>query len=515
MRHVLGVDLGTSSVKVLVLREDGVPVGTSSRPYPMATIRPGWAEQDPDAWWVACCSAIHEALARAGGAATHLEAVALGGQMHGTVLLDGRGTPLRPAITWADQRSVDEAVVIERALATHGLLPTLGGGVSPGFMLASLAWCRRHEPELWARVSTALLPKDYLRFRLTDRAASDPSDGSGIPLIDLATGTWSRAVLQILDLPARLVPPLLPSDALAGTVTHQDARETGLPSGLPVFCGGSDQALAALGAGLLEPGTLLLSLSTGGQMVTVLPAPLAGAPSGLRTLCHALPGRYLALAATLGAGLSLGWLRTRILADGTPTTDADMLALAATAPAGSGGLLFFPYLAGERGMLLDPEASGAWLGLRLEHGRAHLARAVLEGVAFSLRQAREPLTAAVGSPTRIILAGGLARSSLVRQVLTDVLAHPVEPIRTSEQSALGAALLAALGARLFPDMRAACAVAVAYDPPVEPDPTRVELYDTLYAHFRAFYPKVRDDMHALRHTGRGVELATMIRLGGA
>jgi len=339
-----------------------------------------------------------------------IQAMAMGGQMHGLTLLDAHGDPLCPAIIWPDQRSAAEAAAIEHELANHDLVRTLGGGVSPGFMLASLAWRRAHEPELWARAATALLPKDYLRYRVTGVLASDPSDGCGIPLVDLSTWTWSAEALEQLDLPAHLLPPLLPSQAPAGTVTPGAAEATGLPAGLPVFCGGSDQAMGAIGAGLLEPGPLLLSISTGGQMVTVLTAPPEARARGLRTLCHALPGRYLALAATLGAGLSLTWLRERVFADASTDASADVLALAATAPPGAEGLLFSPYLAGERMPLLDPEASGAWLGLRLDHGRAHLARAVLEGVAFGLRQALEPLRATAARPTHIILAGGMARA---------------------------------------------------------------------------------------------------------
>jgi len=507
MRHVVGVDLGTSSVKVVVLREDGVVIGSAAQAYPLSTPHPGWAEQDPHAWWSAFCSAVRDLLDRVSLPADSIQAMAMGGQMHGLALLDARGDPLCPAIIWPDQRSAEEAEDIERRLAGHDLLRTLGGGVSPGFMLASLAWRRAHQPELWARAATALLPKDYLRYRVTGVLASDPSDGCGIPLIDLSSWAWSTDALEQLDLPAHLLPPLLPSDALAGTVTPAAAEATGLPAGLPVFCGGSDQAMGAIGAGLLEPGPLLLSISTGGQMVTVLTAPPDAPARGLRTLCHALPGRYLALAATLGAGLSLTWLRAQVFADASADASADLLALAATAPPGAGGLLFFPYLAGERMPLLDPQASGAWLGLRLDHGRAHLARAVLEGVVFGLRQALEPLRETAARPSHILLAGGMARAPLAPRVVADVLGQPVRLLRTAEQSALGAALLAAVGVGLFPDLATACAAAVGYEAPLLPDPARADLYDRLYAHYRGFYPKVRDDMHALRRLGH--EAATL------
>ncbi|MGH2344250.1 MAG: xylulokinase, partial [Chloroflexota bacterium] len=375
-RFVLGIDLGTSSLKAVLLGEDGTIAGTATRAYPIDVPRLGWAEQDPEAWWGAAREAIQELTAEA----PRIKAICVGGQMHGTVLLDREGALVRPAIIWPDQRAGEEAAEAEAALAEAELLPRLGGGVSPGFMAASLLWCRRHEPEQWARAAVALLPKDYLRYRLTGVLASEPSDGSGIPAIDLFSNPgnpppdpsrpdhdWCLPALQALDLPVSLFPPLRPSAARAGTITERAARATGLESGISVLCGGSDQAMAAIGAGLLEPGSLLISISTGGQLVTPLSAPLSDPQHGLRTLCHALPGTYLALCATLGAGLSLRWLCEEVLDLHGSDADARVMGLAGSAPAGAGGLLFLPYLAGERTPLLDPDATGAFVGLRLDH----------------------------------------------------------------------------------------------------------------------------------------------------
>jgi xylulokinase len=498
MRYTIGIDLGTSSVKAALLGEDGVVAATASHDYPILAPRPDWAEQDPDDWWDATCAALRAALTQAGAAPRDVAAVAVGGQMHGTVLLDEAGRLVRPAIIWPDGRAVAEAARAHSALEARGLVARLGGGVSPGFMLASLLWLRDHEPALWDQAPTALLPKDYLRYRLTGARGAEPSDGCGVPLVDLRTWDWSAEACDALGLPIRLFPPLAASAGVAGVIVHEAAAETGLRPGTPVLYGGGDQAMAALGAGLLAPGTLLISLSTGGQLITPLNSPLPDPAAGTRTLCHALPGVYLALSATLGAGLSLRWLRDTVLDERGPDADARVLALATAAEPGAGGLLFLPYLAGERAPLLDPAASGAMIGLRLDHGRTHIARAVLEGIAYSLRHALEPLQQAGVRPEHIILAGGLARAPLAQEIVAGVLGHPVALLRTAEQSALGAALLAAVGAGFYPDLATACRAVVAYGPPIEPRAADIARYEAAYAIYRALYPRLRDTMHALR-----------------
>ena len=498
MRYTIGIDLGTSSVKVALLGENGAVAATASHDYPLLAPWPGWAEQDPNDWWNATCAALRAALAQAGVTGRDVAAVAVGGQMHGTVLLDGAGRLARSAIIWPDVRAVAEAARASSALEARGLVARLGGGVSPGFMLASLLWLRDHEPALWDRAATALLPKDYLRYRLTGARGAEPSDGCGVPLVDLQTWDWSADACDALALPSQLFPPLAASAGVAGVIVHEAAEATGLRPGTPVLDGGGDQAMAALGAGLLASGTLLISLSTGGQLVTPVNEALPEPTAGTRTLCHALPGIYLALSATLGAGLSLRWLGDIIFGERGPDAGARVVALAAGAPPSADGLLFLPYLTGERAPLLDPAASGAIVGLRIDHGRAHIARAVLEGIAYSLRHALEPLQEAGVRPERIILAGGLARAPLMQEIVAGVLKHPITPLRTAEQSALGAALLAAAGAGFYPDLATACRAVVAYGPSIEPRAPDIAHYDTAYAIYRALYPRLRDTMHTLR-----------------
>jgi xylulokinase len=530
--YVLGIDLGTSSLKAVLLGADGDVAASATRGYQIQSPQPGWAEQDAAHWWAACCEAVRAVLAAPGIDGDGVTAICVGGQMHGTVLLDANGRLLRPAIIWPDGRAVAEAARAEAALVAANLLPVLGGGVSPGFMPATLLWCRSHEPDLWRCVATALLPKDYLRYRLTGILAGEPSDGSGIPAIDLRSGRWSADALAVLDLPPDLMPPLFDSAEPAGTVHASAAEACGLRSGTPVLAGGSDQAMAAIGAGLLHPGSLLISISTGGQIVAPIAAPLPAPDHGLRTICHALPassvtaeeesvstttgqrhgvgdprtplepngvftGGYLALSATLGAGLSVRWLRETLYKDAIDG-DTRLLADATDAPPGAGGLLFLPYLAGERAPILDPLASGALIGMRLEHGRPYLARAVLEGIACGLRHALEPLLAAGVQPDRVILAGGLARAPLMREILAAVLGRSVWPLAAAEQSALGAALLAAAHSGFWPSLDAACSAMVRYDPVIVPEPETIGRYQSQYERYRRLYPALRAAMHELR-----------------
>jgi xylulokinase len=517
MRYVLGLDLGTSSLKAMLVDANGGVAASATQPYAMQSPRPGWTEQDPRQWWNACAAAIRQLLSQAGEGV--IAAVGIGGQMHGTVLLDRAGDLLRPAIIWPDTRAATEARQAQAALAERGLLERLGGGVSPGFMLASLLWCRTHEPDVWRQVTTALLPKDYLRFRLTGLLASEASDGTGIPAIELATGAWCPEALACLALPSSLLPPLCPSGDVAGHVSAEASVDCGLRAGTPVLAGASDQATAAIGAGLLHPGSMLISLSTGGTLVTPVSTPIVLPSQGVRTLCHALSspalsvsapvgaeiytspslsfsGGYLAHSAVLNVGLALRWLRQTCF-EGRGAEETDLLEAAERAPAGAAGLLFLPYLAGERSPVMDPEAGGVLAGLRLHHERAHLARAALEGIAFSLRQALEPLHAAGAPASRVLVAGGLAQSPLMRRILASVLDMPLVPLAAAEQSALGGALLAAVAAGFFRDLDQACEAAVRYEPAIEPEPALVACYRSRYALYRELYPALRHTLRAL------------------
>jgi len=500
--YVLGLDLGTSSLKALLLRDDGAITASASRGYAITAPQPGYAEQSPDTWWTALCEATRAVLAQAGVQDSAVHAIGLSGQMHGTVCLGSSARLLRPAIIWSDHRSVEEAAQADHILSQKGLTARLGGGVAPGFMAATLLWLRAHEQDVWSRLRTVLLPKDYLRWRLAGELGTDPSDACGTPLYDIQAGQWSRTACDALDLRAELFPPIAPSHAVRGGLTAAAALEMGLRPGTPVVSGCSDQAAAALGVGLVAPGALLVSFSSGGQVLACTPTPLARPALGARTLLHAVPDAYLALSATLSAGLSLQWLSSWLAADGPGRPGGAphaLLALANTAPPGAGGLLFLPYLSGERAPIADPLAAGALIGLTLEHDRAHLARAVVEGVVFSLRHAAGLLHEAGIESNRIIFSGGLSGDPLLQRIVADVFGLPTTPAPTSAHSALGAALLAGVGAGWYADPATAGRTVLAHDDdPIVPDERRAALYDAYYERYRGLYRTLRDDMHALR-----------------
>lgn len=498
---MLGLDLGTSSLKALLLRADGTIAVSSSRGYAISRPVPGYAEQSPDDWWAALCAATRDALARAAIDGSAVRAIGLCGQMHGTVCLDSSANVIRPAIIWPDRRSVEEAAEEDRLLSDYGLTARLGGGVSPGFMAATLRWLRAHEPHSWSRVRTVFLPKDYLRWRLTGQIGTDPSDACGTPLYDVYAGHWSREALDVLDLPAAMFSPIAPSSAVSGELMEEAARGMGLNAGTPVVYGCSDQAAAALGVGLVAPGALLVSLSSGGQVLAPMPEPLARPELGARTLRHAIPDTYLALSATLTAGLSLQWMSSQLVA-GQPARrvagQRALLDLARTAPPGARGLLFLPYLAGERAPIADPAASGAMIGLTLDHGPSHLARAVVEGVVFSLRHAADLLHEAGLRSDRVIFSGGRSDDPLLQRIVADIFGLTTTPAPTSAHSALGAALLASVGVGWYADAATAARSVSSGDASIEPDEHGAILYDEYYDRYRGLYRTLRDDMHALR-----------------
>ena len=476
---LVGLDLGTSSAKALLLDPSGAVMGEGAAGYEVASPRPGWAETDPEDWWRAAGLAVRRAV---GGRGRRVAALGLSGQMHGVVLAAGDGRPLRPAALWADVRAEREAG--EWRDLPPPLLDALGNPVVPGMAGPLLRWLARHEPDAFGAARWALQPKDWLRLRLTGAAATDPSDASATLLYDLAADGWAGPVLEAMALPERLVPPIVGSAGVAGRLTPDAAEHLGLPRPVPVAAGAADTAAAALGAGLLDPGAAQLTVGSGGQLVVPLDRPAADPRRVVHTYRAAAPGRWYAMAAVQNAGLALEWA---LRALGAGWDDA-YAALDAAAP-GSGGLTFLPYLTGERTPFLDPDLSGAWLGLRLHHGRAHLLRAALEGVAFAIRQAAEALAQA-GHPTAPLrLAGGGSTHPAWRQLLADVLDAPLAAAGTAAASARGAALLAGVAAGVFADAHATLAVAPAPVPVAAP--AQPAAYEAVYRRFREAGPARR------------------------
>lgn len=491
---LLAIDLGTSSVKVIAATPSGQVIGRGTGEYPIRHPQPHQAEQDPTDWWTAIIHATRAALPAE--RAARVAAIALSGQMHGTVLLDRQGTLLAPAIIWPDQRSQAEVQTITHQVGAKALIDLTGSPVATGFQAATLAWLRVHRPDLWGRIGHILPPKDYIRRRLTDNYATDPSDAAGTLLLDARRRAWASSLLELLEINPAWLPSIQPSASLAGELTRAAADALGLRPGIPVMVGAADTPCSALGAGVLTSDTLLITLSTGGQLLLPVEQVAVDPRGRIHTFCSALepgPNRagWYQMGALLAAGLALRWLRDQVFGLDAPDAYARMTTWAADAPPGAQGLLFLPYLVGDRTPHMDPQTRGAFLGLTLQHGRAALVRAVLEGVSMAAYDAFCVPAELGASPGRIVLAGGGASSPLWRQMIADIFGAPVQPLAAGEQSALGAALLAGSGLGLF-DLAAQAQTWAAYAPTVDPDPAAHAFYQSRLPLFRAAYANNRE-----------------------
>jgi xylulokinase len=487
---LLGIDLGTSAVKCLLVDLAGRPLAAASAPYPIQRPQPDYAEQAPADWLEAVGHALAAVLAHAPTA--QLLGIGLSGQMHGTVLLDGAKKLLAPAIIWPDQRSAAQVAGIYAATGRERFIATTGSPVATGFQAATLCWLRAHRPEIWEQIRHVLLPKDYLRWQLTGELATDPSDGAGSTLLDITQRGWAEELLAALEIDPAWLPPLQPAASVAGHLTSTMAARFGLPPGLPVITGAADTPCSALGAGVLAPGELLLTLSSGGQLLLPIAQPAVDPQGRIHTFCSALEpaegAAWYQMGAILTAGLALQWLRDRVF----NLDDADgygaMTGWAAQAEPGADGLIFLPYLAGERTPHMNPQARGIFYGLMLHHDRSHLTRAILEGVAFACYDAFQVLQQLGGAPQRIVLAGGGARSPLWSSILADLFDLPVTPLAVVEQSALGAVLLAGAGLQIF-DLTTTAQSWARYGQPLLPNRAHHAFYKERFSFFRSLYTR--------------------------
>ena len=485
MALVLGIDVSTTATKAVLLDESGAVVGVGTAEYGFQTPRPLWSEQPPGLWWDGTLRALHAVLATTGRSAADIEAVGLTGQMHGLVLLDKADRVLRPAILWNDQRTAAECDVIRDAVGPDRLVAITGNDALTGFTAPKLVWVRDHEPEVWRAAAHVLLPKDYVRLRLTGGHAIDKADGAGTLLFDLAARDWSAEVLGRLDIPRAWLPPTFEGPAITGMVTAEVASMTGLRAGTPVVAGGGDQAANAVGVGVVAPGSMALSLGTSGVIFAATDQPLFEPQGRVHAFCHAMPRRWHMMSVMLSAAGSLRWFRDA-LAPGVEF--GDLAASAGEVPAGSDGLFFLPYLSGERSPHPDPLARGAFVGLNLGHDRRHMTRAVLEGVAFGLRDGLDLMMAAgMTPPDRIRASGGGTASPLWRQILADVLGTEIATVDTTEGAAYGAGLLAAVGAGWFTSVDAATERIVRVRPVATPGPDAA-VYAERHAIYRELYP---------------------------
>ncbi|HEU4631956.1 MAG TPA: xylulokinase [Gemmatimonadaceae bacterium] len=488
----LGLDVGTSGVKAVLVAPGGEVEAATTVPLTLQTPHPGWAEQDPEAWWAASLAAIRALRARRPDAA--VAAVGISGQMHSSVFLDREGRVIRPALLWCDGRTTAEcAEITQRAGGEERLRALVCNAALEGFTLPKVLWLRRHEPAAYARLATLLLAKDFIRYRLTGALATEPSDASGTLLFDPAHVRWSDEMLRAADVPRALLPDVGGSAEVLGRVTADVARRTGLAEGTPVVGGGSDNACGAAGVGVVLPGEAVATWGTSGTMLTPTAQPLVDPGLRAHTFCHVAPGIWYVIGVVLAAGGAFGWYRDTLARELAGCDDADRLLddEAATAPPGAGGVTFLPYLQGERTPHRDAAARGAFLGLSLAHGRAHLTRAVLEGVCFALRDSLAILQSLGLSPDHLLLTGGGARSPFVRRLQAEVYGLPVCTVNREEGPAYGAALLAAVGVGAFPDLATAAAATITRAPLERPDPAAHAAYAAPYARFRASYAAAR------------------------
>ncbi len=470
---LVGVDVGTTGVAAIAIEPDGEIVARAERAYALSTPKPGWSEQTPDDWWAAAEAALADV-----SAGREVAGIGLSGQMHGLVALGRDNRVLRPAILWNDQRTGEECDEIEQTIGLERLIELTGNRALPGFTAPKLLWLRRHESETYAQIERICLPKDYVRLRLTGSWAIDVADASGTLLLDVGGRRWSEAVLEGLELPAEWLPPVLESPVVSGETA----------AGIPVAAGAGDQAAAAIGVGVDRPGPVSLVLGTSGVVFAALPGYRPEPDARVHVFCHAVPGSWHAMGVMLSAAGSLQWLRDAI-AFGAPFQA--LLAEAASWEPGVEGLLFLPYLQGERTPHADPDARGAFVGLQLRHDRGALVRAVLEGVAFGLRDSLDLLRGLGVEITSARASGGGARSDEWLRICASVLGVPIERTVTDEGSAFGAALLGGVAGGVFADVSEAVTATVRASDVVEPDPAWAEVYAPLHERYRALYPALK------------------------
>jgi xylulokinase len=492
---LLGIDLSTTGAKALLIDRDGRVVSSATTPLSLSTPHPLWSEQDPREWWTASTNSIKQALATANASGADVIAIGLTGQMHGLVLLDEQGEVLRPAILWNDQRCGAECDEIRARVGRKELVRITGNDALTGFTAPKILWVETHEPEIYRRARHVLLPKDYIRYKLTGTLAMDKADGSGTMLFDLRERTWSSQILKALNISPDWLPPTFEGHETTGEVTREAATLTRLRPGTPVVAGGGDQAAGAVGTGVVRPGTMAVTLGTSGVVFAATESALIEPEGRLHAFCHAVAGRWHLMGVMLSAAGSLQWYHDKFARE---RSFAELVAEAADIPAGSEGLLFLPYLSGERTPHPDPLARGAWIGLTGRHGPAHLTRSILEGVAFGLKDIFCLMKdAGLASVDQIRLSGGGAKSSLWRQILADVFATELVTVNTTEGAAFGAALLAGVGAGVWSNVDEACAQTVFVSESIVPNAPAVETYRAMYQHYESLYPALKQTFHGL------------------
>ena len=504
MGYLIGIDVGTSGTKTLLCNDGGEILATAMTEYPSYQPKPLWSEQDPEDWWQATIKSVRKVLRKAKVKGSDVQGIGLSGQMHGAVFLDKDNKVLRRAILWNDGRTAAECAAITQKVGKRRLLRTACNPALTGFTAPKILWVRRHEPRIFERTRKILLPKDYVRFRMSGEYATEVSDASGTLLLDVPKRRWSRTILSALELDTDLLPRCYESEEVSSQVSAAPARALGVPAGTPIVGGGGDQAAGAVGNGIVRYGAISATLGTSGVVFAfsnkVQTDPLGRA----HTFCHAVKGKWHVMGVVLSAGGSFQWYRNTLghaecaEARKRGCDPYDILCEEARqAPAGSEGLIFLPYLTGERTPHADPHAKGAWIGLTTRHGRPHLIRSLLEGVTFAMRDSLE-IIREMGIPIKEIrVSGGGARSRFWRRMQADVYGRPVRTINAAEGPAFGVALLAAVGTGAFKTIREACVATIKVTSTTRQNARTVKVYQKQYAEFRRLYPPLKREFKNL------------------
>lgn len=503
MKYFLGIDLGTSAVKCILVNEAGAVTGSRSEEYPLSQPFPGWAEQNPADWWEQSAVCIKKLLLQSGVDSTAVAGVGLSGQMHGSVFLDAELKVVRPALLWCDQRTGKQCQWIEDTIGCQRLGELTGNKALTGFTAPKAVWLKQQEPEHFSRTRHMMLPKDYVRLKLTGRFGMDVADASGTLLLDVSKRQWSEEVVAALGLPMEWLPPLFESNEVAGYVTPEAAAASGLAEGTPVVAGGGDQACGAVGVGVVKKGIASVALGTSGVVFVHDESYQVDAECRLHSFCHGVPGKWHRMGVMLAAGGSFQWWKNQFgyeelqkAAEEGRDVYEYLTALAETAPIGSEGLLFLPYLTGERTPHPDPKARGAFIGLNLRHTKAHLTRAVLEGINFGLRDSLELMRESSVEITELRVNGGGAKSPFWRQMIADIFGYPVVTVNSTDGPAYGAAVMAASGV-LERDISRLCQEWIKVVDRVEPNPESSRQYEEYYRIYRSLYPTLKDTLHQL------------------
>lgn len=490
MKYVLGIDLGTSSVKALLLNHEGEICGISQEGYDIDIPSPGYAEQNPEMWWNKTCNIIKKLVSDTGISPEDIKGIGFSGQMHGLVVLDENKIPLRPCIIWADQRTKPQVDYINHKVGKEKLGQLTLNPIATGFFGASLLWLKDNEPKTYNRIYKAILPKDYIRMKLTGEIATDITDASSSLLFDTSNLKWSKELLSLIGLNPEILPDCFKPMQIAGYVSKTASSETGLREGTPVVFGSGDQPAQALGNGIIHPGTVSVTIGTGGQVFTPVKVPVYDPGLRTHTFCHVIPNTWNIMGATLSAGLSLKWLKNNIL---YMDSYNEMSLMAENIPAGSNGLIFLPYLAGERTPHMNPSARGAFFGLTLSHNRADMIRSVMEGVAFSLKDCMDIFKNLNLKTDKVIASGGGANSRVWKQIIANVFGCEVYTSSTVEQASMGAAIMAGLGTELFNSAEEVCSRFIKLkDELVVPEEKNSQVYMKNFEIFKDIYHSTRN-----------------------